>query len=91
VGLLRGLLIICWRQGVVRETRWRFWLHLVQIALLHPQALNDYLWLLMLNEHFIDYQACVRDQVQQQLQYVALSSEPVQSAPLPSSPAAAAR
>jgi hypothetical protein len=53
--------------------------------------------LLMLNEHFIDYQACVRDQVQQQLQYVALSSEPVQSepvvqsAPLPSSPAAAAR
>jgi radical SAM superfamily enzyme YgiQ (UPF0313 family) len=95
-GLLRGLLILCWRQGVVRETRWRFWIHLVQIALLHPQVLNDYLWLLMLNEHFIDYQACVRDQVQQQLQYVALSSEPVQSepvqsAPLPSSPAAAAR
>jgi hypothetical protein len=69
-------------------------------------VLNDYLWLLMLNEHFIDYQACVRDQVQQQLQYVALSSEPVQSEPvqsepvqsepvqsepLPSSPAAAAR
>jgi hypothetical protein len=67
-------LILCWRQGVVRETRWRFWIHLVQIALLHPQVLNDYLWLLMLNEHFIDYQTCVRDQVEQQLQYVAAPS-----------------
>jgi len=52
--------------------------------------------LLMLNEHFIDYQACVRDQVEQQLQYVAMSSESLQSeslqsAPLPSASVAAAR
>lgn len=80
-GLLRGLLILCWRQGVVRETRWRFWIHLVQIALLHPQVLNDYLWLLMLNEHFIDYQTCVQDQVEQQLQYVASPSAALPQAP----------
>jgi len=68
-GLMRGVLIICWRQGVVRETRWVFWRRLLQICLNHPQVLDEYLWLLMLNEHFSDYQAVVRKQVEQQLAY----------------------
>jgi hypothetical protein len=57
---------------------------------LHPQVLSDYLWLLMLNEHFIDYQTCVRDQVEQQLRYVpvpSVSSEPSEpSEPLSPAP-----
>jgi len=68
-GLIRGVLMLCWRQGVLRETRWLFWMRLVRIGLNQPQVLDEYLWLLMLNEHFIDYQACIRDQVAQQLAY----------------------
>jgi radical SAM superfamily enzyme YgiQ (UPF0313 family) len=68
-GLMRGVMILCWRQGLVRETRWVFWRRLLQICLNHPQVLDEYLWLLMLNEHFSDYQAGVREQVEQQLAY----------------------
>jgi hypothetical protein len=32
-------------------------------------VLDEYLGLLMLNEHFSDYQAVVREQVEQQLAY----------------------
>jgi hypothetical protein len=32
-------------------------------------VLDEFLWLLMLNEHFIDYQLTMREQVQQQLAY----------------------
>ena len=33
----------------------------------HPFHLDDYLWLLMLNEHFIDYQSIVTTQIEAQL------------------------
>ncbi len=37
-------------------------------VLLPPLGLIDeYIWLLMLNEHFLDYQATARQQVEQQL------------------------
>jgi radical SAM superfamily enzyme YgiQ (UPF0313 family) len=68
-GLIRGVMMLCWRQGVIRETRWLFWKRLAQIGLNHSQILDEYLWLLMLNEHFIDYQAVIRDQVEKQLSY----------------------
>lgn len=67
--LIRGVLILCWRQGVLRETRWLFWKRLAQISFNHGQILDEYLWLLMLNEHFIDYQVVIQDQVKQQLAY----------------------
>jgi len=54
---------------MIRETRWLFWKRLAQIGLYHSQILDEYLWLLMLNEHFIDYQAVIRDQVEKQLSY----------------------
>jgi radical SAM superfamily enzyme YgiQ (UPF0313 family) len=65
--LIRGVLILCWRQGVLRETRWLFWKRLAQISFNHGQILDEYLWLLMLNEHFIDYQQLVQDQIEAQL------------------------
>jgi len=65
--LLRGVLILCWRQGVLRNTRWLFWRRLGQIVADHRQVLAEYLWLLMLNEHFIDYQRGMREQVERQL------------------------
>ena len=69
--LLRGIAVLCWRQGLLRKTRWLFWRRLWQISRQHPLILDEYLWLLMLNEHFIFYQASVNDQVQQQLQLLA--------------------
>lgn len=68
-GLIQGVLILCWRQGVVRETRWIFWRRLLQIGWSYSQVLDEFLWLLMLNEHFIDYQLTMREQVQRQLAY----------------------
>ena len=68
-GLIRGVLILCWRQGVVRETRLLFWVRLTQVGFSCPHVLDEYLWLLMLNEHFIDYQSLMREQVKQQLDY----------------------
>ena len=53
----------------MRKTRWIFWTRLVQISWNYSQVLDEYLWLLMLNEHFIDYQLTMREQVQRQLAY----------------------
>jgi radical SAM superfamily enzyme YgiQ (UPF0313 family) len=54
---------ICWRQGVVRSTRWRFWWQLVAIALAKPRLLYDYLTTLGVGEHFFNYRYEVRAQL----------------------------
>lgn len=66
-GLVRGLLTLIWRQGLRRDTRWLFWRQLAAMAWRYPWGLDNYLWLLMLNEHFIDYQQLVQDQIEAQL------------------------
>ena len=66
-GLVRGLLTLIWRQGLRRDTRWLFWRQLAAMAWRYPGGLDNYLWLLMLNEHFIDYQQLVQDQIEAQL------------------------
>ena len=68
-GIFIGVLVLCWRQGVIRESRWIFWKYLAQICIFAPQVLDEYLWLLMLEEHFLDYKEVVRSQVQKQLDY----------------------
>jgi len=66
-GLLRGLLILLWRQGIRRESRWLFWRQLGAMAWRHPSRLVDYFWLLMLEEHFLSYRDVVAQQVEAQL------------------------
>ena len=51
----------------MRDTRWLFWRQLAAMAWRYPGGLDNYLWLLMLNEHFIDYQQLVQDQIEAQL------------------------
>jgi hypothetical protein len=46
-----------------------FWQQLADILINHPLILDDYLWLMMLNEHFLDYQQTVVQQVEEQLAY----------------------
>ena len=64
-----GLLTLFWRQGFKRSSRSVFWQQLADILTNHPLILAEYIWLLMLNEHFRDYQQTVVRQVQEQLAY----------------------
>jgi radical SAM superfamily enzyme YgiQ (UPF0313 family) len=64
---IRLFTAICWRQGMVRSTRFRFWWQLVAIALTKPRLLYDYLTTLGVGEHFFNYRYEVREQLQEKL------------------------
>jgi hypothetical protein len=65
--VVRALLIVCWRQGVVRSTRWAFWHHLVHILMANPGVAEQYLAVCAHNEHFLEYRDLVRLQIESQL------------------------
>jgi hypothetical protein len=64
---LRLYWAICWRQGVVRNTRFVFWWQLLVLAVLKPRLLYDYITVLGVGEHFFNYRYQVRDQLLGQL------------------------
>jgi radical SAM superfamily enzyme YgiQ (UPF0313 family) len=64
---LRALLIICWRQGLKRNTRWQFWRQLFSIIRHNPGVFKHYLTNCAHLEHFIDYRQIVRDEIEIQL------------------------
>lgn len=64
---LRALLIICWRQGIKRKTRWQFWRNLFSIMKNNPTVWTKYLTVCAHNEHFMEYRQIVRDQIESQL------------------------
>jgi radical SAM superfamily enzyme YgiQ (UPF0313 family) len=59
--------MICWRQGILRNTRFQFWWQLLVIVLLKPQLLYDYMTALGVGEHFSTYRYEVRAQLESQL------------------------
>jgi radical SAM superfamily enzyme YgiQ (UPF0313 family) len=65
---------ICWRQGVVRNTRFVFWWQLLVLAVLKPSLLYDYFTVLGVGEHFFKYRYEVRDRLLGQL--AALNAVP---------------
>lgn len=72
---IRALLTMCWRQGVVRKTRWKFWLNLMGILRHNPTVWQHYLAVCALGEHFLEYRQIVRDQIETQLaDYLATES-----------------
>jgi radical SAM superfamily enzyme YgiQ (UPF0313 family) len=71
---LRALSIVIWRQGFVRDTRWRFWNSLATIARRNPDNLEQFLVTLAHNEHFQEYRSVVTREIQEQL--AALPPEP---------------
>jgi radical SAM superfamily enzyme YgiQ (UPF0313 family) len=74
--LVRAFLIIIWRQGIKRETRWKFWHHLFSIIKRNPRALEHYLSACAHIEHFFEYRQIVRDQIESQLaEYLAQGKE----------------
>ncbi|MFB2897247.1 B12-binding domain-containing radical SAM protein [Aerosakkonemataceae cyanobacterium BLCC-F50] len=64
---LRLFSAVCWRQGVLRSTRWLFWWQFLAIALLKPRLFYDYMTGLGVGEHFFKYRYEVRDQLLTQL------------------------
>ncbi len=70
--VVRAFLTVCWRQGVVRETRFKFWHHLISILRNNPGVFEHYLAVCALNEHFLAYRQTVRTQIEAQLdEYLA--------------------
>jgi radical SAM superfamily enzyme YgiQ (UPF0313 family) len=64
---LKALLIVCWRQGFKRRTRWKFWHHLFSIIKNNPGVWDHYITVCAHNEHFLWYRQIVRDQIEAQL------------------------
>jgi radical SAM superfamily enzyme YgiQ (UPF0313 family) len=64
---LRALLIVVWRQGVKRRTRFKFWHHLFSIIKRNPAVWEHYLTVCAHNEHFLEYRQIVRDEIEGQL------------------------
>jgi radical SAM superfamily enzyme YgiQ (UPF0313 family) len=63
----RVLAALCWRQGLLRCSRWLFWQQLLWMALRRPQLLSDYLWMLLVEEHMLRYRAVMHREVEAQL------------------------
>lgn len=69
---IQGLLILCWRQGIKRQTRWQFWSQLFSIMRHNPGVFEPYLINCAHLEHFIEYRQIVRDEIEAQLsEYLA--------------------
>ncbi len=83
--ILKAFVIIIWRQGIKRETRWKFWHHLFSIIKHNPRAFDLYLDTCAHIEHFMEYRQIVRDEIESQLaEYLAQGTEkPYVSMPAP--------
>ncbi|OKH25622.1 B12-binding domain-containing radical SAM protein [Hydrococcus rivularis NIES-593] len=64
---IRALLILIWRQGMLRKTRWKFWINLFKILRYNPRVTDHYIKVCAFIEHFYDYRQIVRDQINAQL------------------------
>jgi len=66
---LAGVLTLFWNQGLRRNSRWLFWRYLIKTMVERPQVLDQYLWMCVLNEHFLEYRSVVREEVTSQLNW----------------------
>ncbi len=64
---VRALLTICWRQGVLRKTRWQYWRNLFGIYRHNPGGVSSYLSVCAQIEHFVEYREIVREEIEAQL------------------------
>jgi radical SAM superfamily enzyme YgiQ (UPF0313 family) len=65
--VIRAFLTICWRQGVVRSTRWQFWRNLWSMWRVNPGGVSSYLGVCAQIEHFLEYRGIVRQQIEVQV------------------------
>jgi radical SAM superfamily enzyme YgiQ (UPF0313 family) len=79
---IRLFSVICWRQGLVRSTRLRFWWQLVAIALSKPRLVYDYVTVLGIAEHFYTYRHQVKEQLQEKLTVLKQTKQQIQTCQL---------
>lgn len=72
---IRAFLIICWRQGILRKTRWRFWANLAVMLWRYPQVAANYVSVCAQAEHFLDFRETVRENIEAQLKAFLATSE----------------
>jgi radical SAM superfamily enzyme YgiQ (UPF0313 family) len=60
---IRALLTMCWRQGVKRNTRWKYWHHLFSLLRRNPQVVGHYICVSAHIEHFLWYRRQMRDHI----------------------------
>ncbi|MGB2923765.1 MAG: B12-binding domain-containing radical SAM protein [Limnothrix sp.] len=73
---LKALAIVVWRQGIKRDTRWKFWHHLFSIMRQNPGVWEHYLTLCAHSEHFLEYREIVKNQIEGQLaEFIRLNPE----------------
>ena len=65
--VLRAFSTICWRQGVLRNTRWQFWRNLWGMYKHNPVGISSYLAVCAQIEHFLEYRQIVRDEIEAQV------------------------
>jgi radical SAM superfamily enzyme YgiQ (UPF0313 family) len=65
--VLRALLTICWRQGLLRNTRWQFWRNLWSMYKHNPGGISSYLSVCAQIEHFLEYRQIVRNEIEAQV------------------------
>ncbi|MGB3692427.1 MAG: B12-binding domain-containing radical SAM protein [Spirulinaceae cyanobacterium] len=65
--LLKAMLIIFWQQGVVRDTRWKFWPYLFSMWKHNRGGIGSYLSVCAQIEHFVEYRQEVKEQIESQL------------------------
>jgi radical SAM superfamily enzyme YgiQ (UPF0313 family) len=65
--MIRALAIVCWRQGIVRETRFSFWYYLAQMFIHNRRGVPSYLTVCAQIEHFLEYREIVKEQIESQL------------------------
>ncbi len=64
---LQAFLIIAWRQGIVRKTRFKFWVYLVQMLIHNRGGIPSYLGVCAQIEHFLEYREIVKNNIQTKL------------------------
>lgn len=65
--VLQAMAIIFWRQGVVRDTRWKFWPYLFSMFKHNRRGIGSYLAVCAQVEHFLEYREIVKEQIEVQL------------------------
>ncbi|WP_413175358.1 B12-binding domain-containing radical SAM protein [Anabaena azotica] len=58
---------ICWRQGILRSTRFHFWWQLIVMVRRKPNLLYDYLIALGVGEHFFNFRHEVKAEIEAEL------------------------
>ncbi len=74
---IQAFLIICWRQGIKRNTRFQFWRQLFSIIWHNPGVFQSYIVNCAHLEHFTEYRQIVRDEIQAQLDKCLETSQPL--------------